>query len=398
MKIKINFEKFYVTDNGDPDHETNGELYYNLKVNGNVIASQSKSNPKDVKDHSTVNLNKSTELELNEQTVIELRGFVGDVDKGFNGENEEDDFCVVLTATNNWKQGDNTVNLSDGRLHVTLHYQVEVDGVVNTNGQVTPKKIASVLIVSFKDNDFYKLVQNASLNYSLCFENYDKSVLIKKTYSESLKPTVHIRDTSKKAILDALVDLADEGFALDVYFASHGSYNVITLDDNVEITSDDIRGLATGKYAHGKFPIRMVYQLNCHGSTLNDDFLYIGAKAVGGTKKIDFYPNRFNKFVKEWNDGERFDTAINDSDTASARTVMQTLIVADSKVTKFKPACKIFSTVLGQSDCSEAYFTDKWLTKSEYNDKISGKDNMNNSSKYVIGGDAGLRKTQRPSW
>jgi len=42
MKIKITLEKLYVTDNGDPSQETNGELYYSFKVDGKSLVSQSK--------------------------------------------------------------------------------------------------------------------------------------------------------------------------------------------------------------------------------------------------------------------------------------------------------------------------------------------------------------------
>ena len=400
MKVKIVLEKLYVTDNGDPSHETNGELYYSFKVDDSSLASQSKNNPKDVKDGATIQLNKSKELDISNKDTIKLSGYAGDVDKGFNGKDEYDDFSVTLSNSNDWKRGNNSVNLVDGRLNVTLYYNVEVDGDTGNGDLNSPTKKASLTLVSFLDNAFYKLIQNTTLNYGRCFEGYDKSVLMKKEYSSSPKPTVHIKDTSKNSFLETIKDLADDGYAIDLFICSHGTYEKITLDNKEEITNTDINGLATGKYANGKFPLRMVYQVNCHGSTLNNNFTSIGAKAVTGTKKIDFYPNRFNKFVEAWNGGERFDTALNDSDTASARTVMQVLIVAESKVSTFTPRCRAFDTVLGKNDCAVAYFTasNGWLSKSEYDSGSSGKDNMNDSSKYIIAGDAGLKKTDRPSW
>jgi microsomal dipeptidase-like Zn-dependent dipeptidase len=83
MKIKITLDKLHVTDNGDPSHETNGELYYNSKVDGKSLVSQSKSNPKNVKDKATIQLNKSKELDVNNKETIKVSGYVGDVDKGF---------------------------------------------------------------------------------------------------------------------------------------------------------------------------------------------------------------------------------------------------------------------------------------------------------------------------
>ncbi|MFD2564218.1 MULTISPECIES: hypothetical protein [Aquimarina] len=398
MKIKITFDKLYVTDNGDPSHETNGELYYSFKVNGKSLISRSKSNPKKVKDKATIQLNKCKELDVKDNETIKVSGYVGDSDKGFNGKDEYDDFSVILKNSNNWKEGSNSVHLVDGRLNVTLYYEVEIEGSTNTTGLNTPKKSASLTLVSFDDSKFYNLVQNAHNNYSLGFEGYDKSVLMKKVYTSFPKPSEHVKDTTKKKFLEKLTELADNGYFIDVIIHSHGTYEKVTLDDGEVITNNDIQSLATGKYAGGKFPLRMVYMVNCNGSTLNNNFINAGAKAVCGAKFINFMPNQANKFIREWNDGERFDTAIRNSDTASSRTVMHSLIVADSKTTKFEPKCKIFSTVLGKSDCAEAYFTKFWLAKKEYDSNKSGKDNMNASSKMIISGDAGLRKADRPSW
>lgn len=398
MKVKITLEKLLVTDNGDPSHETNGELYYSFKVNGAELASRKKSNPRDVKDGATIQLGKTKELDVSSTATIKISGYVGDVDKGFNGDDEYDDFSVDLNTSNNWKQGSNTVHLVDGRLNVTLYYKVEAEGETSGEGLNTPKKSASLTLVSFLDNDFYKLIQNAALNYGACFEGYNKSVLMKKTYTSSPKPTIHSRDTSKAAFLNLMRDLADDGYFIDLFICSHGKPECITLDDGEEITNADINSLGTGKYAGGKFPLRMVYQINCHGSTLNNNFISIGAKAVMGRKEISFYPNQKPKFVKHWNEGDRFDQALNESDTASSRTVMQTLILADSKTKKFSPRCPAFETVLSKNDGAEAYFTKYWLSKSEYNSNASGKDNMNDSSKHIIAGDPGLRKADRPSW
>ncbi|REG92844.1 hypothetical protein [Algoriphagus antarcticus] len=398
MKVKITLEKLLVTDNGDPSHEPNGELYYSFKVNGAELASREKNNPEDVKDGATVQLGKIKELDVSSTATINISGFVGDVDKGFNGDDEFDDFSLDLNTSNNWKQGSNTVHLVDGRLNVTLYYKVEAEGETTGESLNTPKKTASLTLVSFLDNDFYKLIQNAAINYGACFEGYDKSVLMKKTYNTSPKPTIHSRDTSKKAFLDLMRDLADDGYSIDLFICSHGTKECITLDDGQEISNADINSLGTGKYAGGKFPLRMAYQVNCHASTLNNNFISIGAKAVMGRKEINFYPNQITKFVNHWNEGDRFDQALNESDTASSRTVMQLLIVADSKVKKFSPRCPLVENVLNKNDGAEAYFTKYWLSKSEYNSSASGKDNMNDSSKQVIAGDPGLRKADRPSW
>jgi len=401
MKLTIKLVSLKVTDNGDPSHETNGELYYSFKVNGKSLCTRSRSNPKSVRDGATIRLNDTKVVEITGKSRVSLSGYVGDADKGFNGKDEYDDFSLSIRSSNNWKQGAHSVHLIDGRLNTTLNYEVTLtDAAGDVENLITPKKSASVTIVSFEDSKFYNLIQNAHNKYSHGFEGYNKSVLIKKTFAEAKKPTVHIKDTSKETIFKTLRDLADDGYYIDLIIHSHGTYERIPMKDNVTITNSDINGLDTGRYAGGRFPLRMVYQINCNGSTLNNNFIAAGAKAVCGARFINFYPNQCNKFLREWNSGERFDTSLNNSDTASARTVMQSLIVLDSKTTSFSPKCKLFTTVLGSGDCSEAYFNKVWLSASrnEYRSSMSGKENMNFSSKMIIMGDPGLRKADRLSW
>src|SRR5680860_151950 len=325
MKIKITFEKLYVTDNGDPSQETNGELYYSFKVNGKTLSNQAKNSPKDIKKGATITLDTSDELDISNKETVKVSGYAGDVDKGFNGKDEYDDFSVQLSFPNNWKQGNNTVHLEDGRLKLTLYYTVEVEGSTGTEDLITPVKTASVVIASFANGKFEQFFQNAQINYGTCFDGYDTCVLIKKTYSSSHKPDVHVKDIRTKKILGVLRDLADDGYSIDLRIYSHGSENKITLEDGEIITNDDINLLATGQYAGSRFPLRMVYQMNCQGSSLNNNFIYAGAKVVGGSRDINFMTNQSNKFTKSWNDGERFDTALLDSNTASSRTVMHAL-------------------------------------------------------------------------
>lgn len=405
MKVTISLQKLQIRDNGDPSQETYGEVYYSFSVNEKKLAERKSTNPLKVKDNSSVTINKSVTLDIQSNNKIFLSGFVADRDKGFNGKDEKDSFAVILSASNGWKSGENNqIHLIDGRLDVILYYDVTITGRTGDGGTGsstapnTPRKIASMAIVSFEDSPLFKLFQNAHNNYGACFEGYDRSLLFKKRYVDNPKPSEHIREITKENILNKLTDLADDGFSIDLWIFSHGTREKICFDNNVVIDYKDIESLAKGKYANGKFPIRMVYQMNCNGSTLNNNFINIGAKVVCGSRYINFYPNQCNKFTKEWNKGERFDVAVSKSNTGSSRTAMQLLIVADAKGTSFSPKCKFPKTVLGKGKCSEAYFDKKWGLDSEYNSSKKGKENMNISSFMIIKGDVDIRKTDRPTW
>ena len=406
MKVTISLISLKVNDNGDPNHETHGELFYSFKVKGKVLAQRSKTTPLKVKDGQTVRLGKKTALtDINKRSpAIKLDGYVGDVDTGFNGKNEFDTFRVFLTGRNRWKQGTNHVVLQDGRLRVTLKYKVEVEKespiiVEAEPTPIRPTKSASVTVVSFEDSKFYNLVQNAHNQYGRAFDGYDKSVLIKLVYNEPKQPDKHVFDISIQSILNELKTLADDGYFIDLFIHSHGTCNKITFKKPHTLRPADIASLATGRYANGRFPLRMIYQINCNGSTLNDDWLAVGAKAVCGTAQTNFYPNMYNKFTKEWNDGERFDLAIQNSNTASARTAMQMLISLDG--VNQGAGCPPFKTVLGKSACAKRYFEGNWFYTDcdDYDDDISGRKNMNIASTMVIGGNANIRKSNKNlSW
>lgn len=406
-KITVTLKKLYVADHGDPNNEPKGELYYQFKADHHVLANVSQGSPLKVHDGQTINLNKSRTFEKDANGSISLSGFVAERDP-FD-KDECDTFKVILRKRNKWLKGRRKVTLCDGPLRVVLHYEVEVEGVSSpatgsgsgsesgSSNPIRPSRCASLTIVSFEDSEIFNLFQNAHNAYGNCFEGYDKSILFKLSYSAPRRPDVLIREVTKSRIFDTLRELADDGYFIDIFIFSHGTRERFVMKDGETIRGRDLDQLATGRYANGKFPIRMVYQMNCNGSSLNNDFLRIGAKVVCGSRTINFYPNQFNKFARTWNRGERFDLAVHNSNTASSRTAMQVLVVAESKGTSFQPKCKGFKTVLSKSPCSKAFFTQKYLGR-DFHDTLSGKENMNYASKMIISGDVQLRKSDIETW
>lgn len=410
MDVTIKLISLKIIDNGDPSHETKGELFYSFRIDGRALASQPKSKPVKVTDGQLIKFDKSVTLkDISKRSPhIVFSGYAGDVDTGFNGKNEFDSFKVFLTGRNKWKAGQNSVYIKDGRLNLKLVYKVtvrknepitmvqgdmEIAGPRDVFREIRPTKSASVTIVSFLDGKFRNLVQNGYNNYGKAFDDYDKSVVIKLVYNEPKQPTEVVQDIGTPSILATLKGLADEGYFIDLFIHSHGNCDVIAMKNDHVITPDNIASLATGAYANGRFPLRMVYQINCNGSTLNDDWIAAGAKAVCGAAQTNFHPNQYNPFIKDWNDGHRFDMALLQSNTASSRTLMQSLIVADA--ISVGSGCSPFQTVLGKNNCARLYFNDRWFTGDcdVYDEDISGKRNMNSASRMVIHGDFDLRKT-----
>ncbi len=270
-----------------------------------------------------------------------------------------------------------------------------------------PNKSASLTIALFDDSPFFNLIQNAQLAYGNCFEGYDKSVLLKRTYSGSRKPDRHLKNPSKATFFSELKALAEDGYYIDIFIFSHGFDNKISLLENQEeITGEDIIEELydnAGQFSRGKFPIRLVYGVHCFGATLRDEFVQVGAKAVVGARRVNFYPNQANKFISEWNKGNvSVSSAYRNSNTTSSRTVMQALIKLDANFESpcFRPKCKFGKTVLStdSNDCAYNYFDCKWgLDYNKYKGD-DGMDIMNHSSDMLFSGDMTMIKYNRFTW
>lgn len=295
-------------------------------------------------------------------------------------------------------------NSSDHAAEITLN--IEVKTVAAPTGYF-PNKSASLTIALFDDTPFFNLVQNAQLAYGNYFEGYDKSVLLKRTYNGSRKPDRHLKNPSKASFFAELKALAADGYFIDVFIFSHGFEDKISLLENQEeITGQDILNelyYGGGEFANGKFPIRLVYGVHCFGASLRGEFYQVGAKTVIGARRVNFYPNQSNKFISEWNKGYvTVRNAVNSSNTASSRTVMQGLIKLDATHNSpcFKPKCNFGKTVLGtdSKDCAYRYFDCKWgLDYSRYQGD-EGTEIMNHSSTMLIKGEENLVKNNRLSW
>ncbi len=123
-RIKITLDKLYVADNGDPSYESKGELYYSFNIDDKALVTRKKDKPKKVKDKATIRLNKSKELDIGNKEAIEISGYVGDADNGFQGKDEYATASVTLEQSNNWNEGSNKLHLKDGKLDVILYYTV----------------------------------------------------------------------------------------------------------------------------------------------------------------------------------------------------------------------------------------------------------------------------------
>jgi hypothetical protein len=269
------------------------------------------------------------------------------------------------------------------------------------------KGTASFIWCHWGDNQWMTAGQE-QMRLKRAMDGYDFKVLMKHNetpswldFSEGDERNADIMMPPTVAnFTERLCWLANEGYMIDIFVFSHGADEEFlastgTFTQKDKITASTIRALPAAAGLAG-LPIRMVYQTQCHASTLNAAWRDAGAKISVGARYIQFYPNQFGNFIGEWNSGSTVSQANAGADGNWVRTQAQSYILADALARG--PHCPFGRTVLGKQDCARDYFIARWLKTEEWQDNMSGKENMNFSSRMMLRGDRQLSKSSRPSW
>jgi len=263
----------------------------------------------------------------------------------------------------------------------------------------SPSKSAALTLFAFGDDPIRTLVQNAQVNLQHCIDGYDRSVLLKEDFVAvgQSRPDLVLAPSGQNFVAQ-LRDLVATDHYVDIFLFAHGSPGRISIpgNDNDITESFLLDELSREKTGRSELPIRTVYQMNCYGQTLNQTWIDLGAKVVCGARYVNYYPNQFNAFAKEWQKGTvPFFTALRESNTDSSRTVMQALIAADGAAHPGPTTCPLLSTVLGDNACAKSYFLEHWLSAGEWQESMSGKENMNYSS-YMFRAGSNLPRKDIP--
>lgn len=276
------------------------------------------------------------------------------------------------------------------------------------------KGSASIVFFYMGDSKFITLFQETT-KLKKAMEGYKKVILLKHNVIDSIldfseadeKIADEIVTPTKANFFKYIIRLAKEGYYLDIWIWSHGTNEDFlcssgTFGSEDKITNNDIESeSSSSKSGLTTIPIRMVYQVNCNGSTLNNNWRNIGAKVSIGTRYTNFYPTQFGGFSDEWNKGMvKVKSAIDSSNTSASRTIVQTYLAVIHAPSHNKDwgSCKLFQTVLGDSDCAKEYFCHYWLSGSEWQSSRNGKDNMSYASTWLIDGDSSITKNTKPAW
>lgn len=266
------------------------------------------------------------------------------------------------------------------------------------------EKSAAFVLFYFDDGPFATLFQNIGTKLNLALEGYDKTVVMKEDYL-GIKADKEVNLMYRTTFLSELVDLAIEGYYIDLYVFTHGSRDGIMLKDGA-VTAQDIQIYLGGWFGPGDFPLRMVYQMNCYGSNLLMAFKNAGAKVACGTRNVNFCPTRYNPFAKAWQAGKTFQQAVNDGiNDDVANSLAATGININLKWRIGNPlswdckSCKVGTDLTDKKNCLGCYFKSFWgFENSEYDYDQTGLWNMFNSSFHIVVGDGSITRNTKPTW
>lgn len=242
-------------------------------------------------------------------------------------------------------------------------------------------------------------------------KGYDKKMLLKHQHgvqgvssaAAQARADKMVKPTSRN-LVQCLKNLAQAGYTIDLYIQAHGHYGSggqFTTSTGSHgsrdwFTDSDVRALKSK--IGSSVPLRMVYQMNCWGSELNDAWTDVGAKAVLGSRYVNFYPHEITRFASAWRQGIPFQKALSHSRHARA-VVNRALAYTHAPATNDEwssgnDGCPFWSTILGNNACAKEYFVNYWGHRSNswqnFPGRKNGKANMEHASEKLIAGDPSL--------
>ncbi len=351
---------------------------------------------------------------------------------GINGDDDEYDSCQTITLRCDPVQGQPSRNLNfgpgplcgpnqcNGKVSTSLKIMradADLDDVPNDK-DFTPEPcdeqdkgtagVALLLYYHFDDDAFTTLGQGIYTDLEQVYDDYDYVVLVADSETSNpagfngaaFKHADRVYPPTRAGIRDAMQHLTAEGWRFDSFVHSHGfkqgadDSNFETLEGTenisgewlVDMTEPDVAGTA-----RGGIPIIAFWGTTCIAARQIDAWIEIGAKAASGAEDVEFYPNAWGNFTKDWANGTRYRKAVDDSVTATVVAAAEGIIAA---IGVADWGC---ADVLLGGACADDFFNDslglneaQYNIEEVYNPLLSGAANMAVSSARSFDGSGNL--------
>ncbi len=232
---------------------------------------------------------------------------------------------------------------------------------------------------SLPDNTPQEIVDMIAVVVDAMAENFEdmKSTLQSNGRYDQVVLLTDTNCTAAK-LRSNLIDFTKRGATIDLVILGHGNTDCLGIHSGKWLLGSEtydpaatdpccthIRSLLTDAQAQGcsSLNLRLVYMCNCHGSTTNDDWTAIGAKACVGARGLNYMPEPVTTFFMQyWLDGRSASEAARKScDDAKP---LFSLIFPPNAVTQYM-------TVTETVWCGEEWVNDgcectNWVTGKKY--------------------------------
>lgn len=267
-------------------------------------------------------------------------------------------------------------------------------------------KYASLVFFYFGEKSYVSALAQETVPLWMALEGYDHSVLLSHdvdfgnfNLSAKAEKLASVRDLPTKENLAAQLNrLGAEGYIVDLFIFSHGSTNSFRVSKG---TYGD-NGSVGQKWLEANvnpLKLRMVWQCNCYGASMNDLWVSLGAKASAGSQLVNFYPTRFRGFMELWRQGNRFGASLYKSDTKAVHTPSQAymLVQAAQRADEWDGNAVLALKVLGNNEHALRFFRECWLGD-DTPTTLSGKEIMNYASKMLVEGNPRITRDTKLTW
>jgi hypothetical protein len=125
QQIKIDFIKMDVHDDADNFPNGSGEIFFEFKVDNDVVAVRSRNNPVTVDSGGSFGINESHIISREPGQNFTVFGTVSEADDVLSGgDDNAGSFQHVFSSADGFNPGDKSVRLAGDGLDVTVHYKV----------------------------------------------------------------------------------------------------------------------------------------------------------------------------------------------------------------------------------------------------------------------------------
>ena len=259
----------------------------------------------------------------------------------------------------------------------------------------TEKAVASVLFFHMGDPYWTTLAQE-TVDLDEASSGYGEFHLLKHDVnwgrfnlsSQAERSATSVQDPTPENLAHVLQSLADRGLKIDLFIMAHGTRGGLTASAGEPHHSQLVRAESLRRILPKKLPLRLVWQMNCYGASLNQLWVDLGAEAATGPVDVNFFPTQWGSFIRRWNEGRSLEECV-------ARTATILRQVPVFAYLQAQALMKGYSNILGAGPDVDRYFREEWgitVQTGAPRQARNGREVMKTASRYHIEGNGEISR------